>query len=157
MVTPALMSSPLLSFLDLSSCHGLTEEVIFALATSDCVSRLKSEAVFLVGASVQPNFPFLFLVHPSSSSQAVGLRLGGPRVHDDALQRHLGLGGCGLDGVLGLRRSGRHHGLDSPQSRPQASFPRQHLRLERRKRGSVGPERQAARVFGRGVGRVGPL
>ena len=41
-VVPTLISNPLLSFLDLSSCHGLTEGVIFALSTSDCAKQLKS-------------------------------------------------------------------------------------------------------------------
>jgi len=40
-VIPSLLSNPLLTYLDLSSCHGLTEGVIFALATSDCVKQLK--------------------------------------------------------------------------------------------------------------------
>lgn len=40
-VVPTLIASPLLSFLDLSSCHGLTEGVIFALSTSDCAKQLK--------------------------------------------------------------------------------------------------------------------
>lgn len=40
-VIPALLSNASLSFLDLSSCHGLTEGVIYALSTADCVRTLK--------------------------------------------------------------------------------------------------------------------
>jgi len=40
-VVPTLLSNIFLSYLDLSSCHGLTEGVIFALATSGCVNQLK--------------------------------------------------------------------------------------------------------------------
>lgn len=40
-VIPPLLTNSFISYLDLSSCHGLTEGVIYALATSDCVKQLK--------------------------------------------------------------------------------------------------------------------
>jgi len=60
LVIPTLLTNPHLSHLDLSSCHGLTESVIFALATADCTRSLKTLKLSSCGWAGQEAMTTLF-------------------------------------------------------------------------------------------------
>jgi len=104
-VIPALLTNSFTSYLDLSSCHGLTEGVIYALATSECVNQLRTLKLSGCGWAGQEAMTNLFAV--TSALEEVDLTgcwaCGDSRVTSALVLHNPRLRSLSLANIYGLR------------------------------------------------------
>lgn len=102
---PVLAANCDLTHLDLSNCYGLTEEILVALSTCDCISRLR--VLKLSGCGWADGESLRILLSASQRLEEVDLTgcwgCGGPRVASVLVAHNPGLRRLALANVYGLR------------------------------------------------------